>query len=256
VLVSVGAGARLVLVEDRRAGSSAPSWTNAVTEIVLGEGAAIEHVVLLGERADGYHTGGTYVRQARASRFAGKVFSLGARLGRQDTRVLLEGEEAHAELDGLYVVSGREVVDHHTVVDHASPRCTSREFYKGVLDGESRAVFNGAVVIRPHAQKSDAAQSNKNLLLSNDATIDTKPELQIWADDVKCGHGATVGQLDETQLFYLRARGIGADEARTMLVHAFAREIVERIGPQALRADVDALVRERMESLVARGSAA
>jgi len=114
-------------------------------------------------------------------------------------------------------------------------------------------VFNGAVLIRPHAQKSDAAQSNKNLLLSSDATIDTKPELQIWADDVKCGHGATVGQLDEAQLFYLRARGVGPEEARTMLVHAFAREVVGRIGPEALRADVDALVRERMETLVARG---
>jgi Fe-S cluster assembly protein SufD len=255
-LVVLEPGAKLVYVEDRRATATAPAWTNPVTEILLGEGAEIEHVVVLGERADGLHTGATFVRQAARSRFRGRVIALGAKLGRQDTRVLLEGEGAHTELDGLYVVSGSELVDHHTVVDHAAPGCTSREFYKGVLDGSGRAVFNGAVVIRPHAQKSDAGQSNMNLLLSTDATIDTKPELQIWADDVKCGHGATVGQLDDAQLFYLRARGLGEAEARAILVHAFAREIVERIGPQALRADVDALVRERMESLAARNGGA
>jgi Fe-S cluster assembly scaffold protein SufB len=139
--------------------------------------------------------------------------------------VTFAGPGGEATLDGLYVTSGSGLVDHHTTADHAVPGCTSRELFKGVLAGASRAVFNGAVIIRPDAQKSDAGQQNQNLLLSEDATIDTKPELQIFADDVKCAHGATVGQLDEAALFYLRARGIGPLEARAILTHAFAREV-------------------------------
>jgi len=168
---------------------------------------------------------------------------------RDDVHVTFAGEGGEATLDGLFTVSGTQVVDHHTLLDHAAARCTSREQYKGILAGAGHGIFNGAVLIRPDAQKSDSNQRNSNLLLSNDATIDTKPELQIYADDVKCGHGATVGRLDDDALFYLRARGIGADEARAMLVRAFAGEVVDRIEHAGLRAEVDAWIGERMERL-------
>ena len=181
--------------------------------------------------------------------FTSRTFAIGGPLVRDDVHVLFAGREGEATLDGLFVVSGRQHVDHHTSLDHAVPDCRSRELYKGVLSGAGRGVFNGAVIIRPDAQKSDSAQRNPNLLLSEDATIHTKPELQIWADDVKCAHGATVGQLDADALFYLRARGIDDTAARSMLVHAFAREVVERIEHPGLRADVDAWVEARMDRL-------
>jgi Fe-S cluster assembly protein SufD len=256
VLIVVGDGASATVVEDFRDTGDGPGWTNAVTEVVLGAGARIEHVGVLGRAPAAFHTGTVYVRQARASRFAGRVFALGARLARRDTRVLFAEAGADCTLDGLYVVGGEEHVDCHTAVDHARPSGTSRELYKGVLDGAARAVFNGAILIRPDAQKSDAGQDNRNLLLSEDATIDTKPELQIWADDVKCSHGATVGQLDDDALFYLRARGIDLAAARSLLVHAFAREIVERVGHPGLRADLDDLVRDRMAALSGGGKEA
>jgi Fe-S cluster assembly protein SufD len=161
--------------------------------------------------------------------------------------VTFAGEGGSAQLDGLFTVTGDQVVDHHTLLDHAVPRCTSREYYKGVLTGAGRGVFNGAVLIRTDAQKSDSNQRSMNLLLSNDATIDTKPELQIYADDVKCGHGATVGRLDDDALFYLRARGIGASEARALLVGAFAREVVERVQDAGVRAEIGAWIGERMD---------
>ncbi len=255
VLVVVEAGASVRLIEDYRGASPGQSLANAVTEIALVPGASAEHTSLLADMPDGFHVGTVYGRQAGDSRFDARPFALGGRLVRRDVRVTFAGEGAEAQLEGLYVVTGSEHVDHHTLVDHAVPRCRSRELYKGVLAGASRAVWNGAVVIRPDAQKSDAAQSNMNLLLSTDAVIDTKPELQIFADDVKCNHGATVGQLDDDQLFYLRARGIGENAARALLTHAFAREVVERVPHAGFRADLDALVERRMQVVAATGSA-
>jgi Fe-S cluster assembly protein SufD len=248
-------GASVSLIEDYEAASPGQGLANAVTEILLGPGASAEHTSVLEGSTGGFHVGTVYVRQAAASRFTARTFALGGRLVRRDVRVVFAGEEAESSLDGLYVVTGTEHVDHHTLVDHAVPHCTSRELYKGVVAGESRAVWNGAVVIRPDAQKSDAAQSNMNLLLSADATVNTKPELQIFADDVKCSHGATVGQLDDDQLFYLRARGIGEASARALLTQAFAREIVERVSHDALRADLDARVARRMEAVANVGGA-
>lgn len=255
VLIVLEANARLTLIEDYRGASPGGSFANAVTEVVLGEGATLEHVSLLGGASDGdgFHVGTVYVRQEAGSHFTARTFALGGRLVRRDVRIVFTGEGAGAQLDGLYVVTGKEHVDHHTLVDHAVPSCQSRELYKGVLTGESHAVFNGAVLIRPGAQKSDANQSNKNLLLSLDATINTKPELRIFADDVKCGHGATVGQLDEQQLFYLRTRGIAEPAARAILTHAFAREIVDRVPHEGLRADLDAWVFARMEAAALQG---
>jgi len=255
VLVEVGAGASLLLVEDLRHLDPAPDaesgdFVNTVTEIALAPGARCSVVRLVERHPEfEYHVGSTWVRVAAGASFRSLTFATGGALVRDDVHVRFAGEGGEATLDGLFVVSGKGLVDHHTMLDHAVPGCTSRELYKGVIAGSGRGVFNGAVVIRPGAQKSDSAQRNPNLLLSADAVIDTKPELQIYADDVKCAHGATVGQLDDDALFYLRARGIDAVAARTMLVHAFAREMVDRLEHAGLRAQVDAWIESRMERL-------
>ncbi len=251
VLVIAERGARLTVVEDFRASQAAGNLVNSVIEFEIKEGAVVEHVSLLGDVPGSLHVGAAFARLGAGARFASRSFALGGRLSRRDVHVTFAGEGGEADLDGLYVCAGDDLVDHHTIADHAVPKCTSRELFKGVLAGRSRAVFNGAVIIRPNAQKSDARQQNQNLLLSEDAMIDTKPELQIFADDVKCAHGATVGQLDDDALFYLRARGIDPAAARAMLTHAFARAVVERVSPPALRAEIDALVAARMESLTA-----
>ena len=249
VLVVVEPGASLTVIEDFRGAQTAGDFVNAVIEFDLGESATVEHVSLLGEHSESLHVGAAFARLAARARFSSRSIALGGKLLRRDVHVTFAGPGGEATLDGLYVTSGSELFDHHTTADHAVPSCTSRELFKGVLAGASRAVFNGAVVIRPGAQKSDAAQQNQNLLLSEDATIDTKPELQIFADDVKCAHGATVGQLDDAALFYLRARGIDLAQAKAILTTAFAREVVERIPHEGLRADVDALVERRMDAL-------
>ena len=167
-------------------------------------------------------------------------------MARVDIDVALNAEGVQCSLDGLYMSDGRQHIDHHTRIDHARPRGTSREFYKGVLGGASRAVFNGKVIVRAGAQQSDAQQTNRNLLLSDQAEIDTKPQLEIWADDVKCGHGATVGQLDPDQVFYLRARGLDDASARALLVFAFANEVIERLALLPLRQRLDTLLRARL----------
>jgi Fe-S cluster assembly protein SufD len=256
VLVVVEAGASLTLIEDFRALAATPGerFTNAVTELALGEGARVTLVRLVGELENGFHVGAAFARLGAGARLETATFATGGPLVRDDVSVVFAGEGGSASLDGLFVVDGTQHVDHHTTLDHAVPHCESRELYKGVLGGAGRGVFNGAVVIRPDAQKSDSAQQNPNLLLSLDATIHTKPELQIHADDVKCAHGATVGQLAEDALFYLRARGIAEADARALLVHAFAREVVERIEHAGLRADVDAWIEARMARLVERGA--
>ncbi|MEP7029033.1 MAG: Fe-S cluster assembly protein SufD [Candidatus Eisenbacteria bacterium] len=251
VLVIADRGSRVVVVEDFRASQAAGDLVNPVIEFDVREGATVEHVSLLGDVPGSLHTGAAFARIGAGARFASRSIALGGRLTRRDVHVTFAGEGAEIDLDGLYVCAGDDLVDHHTVADHAVPRCTSRELFKGVLAGRSRAVFNGAVIIRPDAQQSDARQQNQNLLLSEDAMINTKPELQIFADDVKCAHGATVGQLDDDALFYLRARGIDPQAARAMLTHAFARSVVDRVSPPALRAEIDAVVEARMESLAA-----
>jgi Fe-S cluster assembly protein SufD len=249
VLVIADRGAKLTVIEDFRASQTPGDFVNAVIEFDLGEGAEVEHVSLLGDEPGALHVGAAFARLGGGARFASRSIALGGRISRRDVHVTFAGAGGEATLDGLYVTSGQGLVDHHTTADHAVPSCSSRELFKGVLAGSSRAVFNGAVVIRPGAQKSDASQQNQNLLLSEDATIDTKPELQIFADDVKCAHGATVGQLDDEALFYLQARGLDPKQARALLTHAFAREVVERIGHAGLRQDVDVLVEERMTAL-------
>ncbi len=203
--------------------------SNPVTEIVAGEGAVVDYTKLQQESERGFHVATLEFHQDRSSSVSTHSIALGGRLAREDLNVVLDGEGAESLLDGLYVTTGDQHVDHHTTLDHAKPHCGSREIYKGVLDGKSSGVFNGKIIVRKDAQKTDAKQSNKNLLLSEGAMINTKPQLEILADDVKCTHGATVGQIDEDAIFYLRTRGIGAEEARSLLTYAFTSEILGRM---------------------------
>jgi Fe-S cluster assembly protein SufD len=242
-------GSSVRVVEQHVAADGGTYLTNAVTDLVLGQGAAVEHHKLQNESPKAFHIATIRARLAVQSRFMSTSFAFGGLLARVGIDVELEGEGASSQLEGLYLADGRQHIDHHTCIDHRQPRGTSRESYKGVLGGAGRAVFNGRVIVRPDAQHSDAQQTNRNLLLSDKAEVDTKPQLEIWADDVKCGHGATVGQLDEDQVFYLRSRGIDDTAARTMLTFAFAREVVDRVSLPELQEKLDELLHERLPQL-------
>jgi Fe-S cluster assembly protein SufD len=244
-LVVLGEGARASVAETF-VGPDAVYLTNAVTEIVLGEGAELEHVRLQDEGAGAFHVGVVLADQAAKASLVAHAISVGARLSRSELRARLLGEEARVSANGLYMADGARLVDNFSWVEHASPRCTTTETYKGILDGNARGVFAGRIRVMPGAQKTVAHQMNSNLLLSEDAIVDTKPQLEIFADDVKCGHGGTVGQLDEAALFYLRSRGVPEADARSLLVYAFAREMVERVGAAALRARAKDLVAARL----------
>ncbi|MBB5423213.1 Fe-S cluster assembly protein SufD [Paraburkholderia sp. JPY158] len=217
-------------------------WTNAVTRIVADEQADVQHYRLQQEGPKAFHIASLAAAQQRGSCFTSHEFAFGAALSRTDICTSLNAANAQATLNGLYFVGGRQHVDHHTRIDHKEPRGTSREYYRGVLDGAARGVFNGRVIVHRDAQQTDTHQANHNLLLSRDAEIDTKPQLEIYADDVKCTHGATVGQLDDSQLFYLRARGVEERMARALLTYAFARDIVERVRIDSLRVRLEDLL--------------
>lgn len=220
-------------------------WRNAVTEIFAGENARVEHVRAQIESPQAFHTGMLQAMQKRDSCVNTFSLSFGAAVARNDIRTRLNGTGCECALDGLYAVSGRQHVDHHTAIDHAMPHCHSHQLYKGVLDEHARGVFNGKIFVRRDAQKTDAVQSNKNLLLSDSAEVNTKPQLEIDANDVRCTHGATVGQLDSTAAFYLRSRGIGAAQARNILTYAFAADALERIGIAPVREYFEARLLER-----------
>jgi Fe-S cluster assembly protein SufD len=248
-IIHASAGAGATIVEHYiGSGHNADNayFTNATTRIVADSRAAIEHYKVQQESGRAFHIASIDTQQAQDSRFTSHSFALGALLSRNDIGTRFNAEGCTAVLNGLYMANGRRHVDHHTSIDHAQPRGTSRELYKGVLDGAARAVFNGKVIVRPNAQKTDARQSNRNLLLSENAEIDTKPQLEIYADDVKCSHGATVGQLDENQLFYLRCRGLPETAARNLLTYAFAEEIIGQVGIAPLRARLERLLIDRL----------
>jgi Fe-S cluster assembly protein SufD len=234
--------------------NSAPYLTNSVSDLRLEEGARLTHCRVQLESAKALHFGTTRIHQKRASFAETFQFSFGAKLARQDLHVSLEGEGAEAVLDGLYQVSGSQHTDHYTLVDHVVPNTTSDQIYKGILDQESRAVFNGHVRIKRDAQKSNAGQKNHNLILSKKAEVDTKPELEIEADDVKASHGATIGQLDPEQIFYFQARGIAEAEAANLLARGFAMDIVFRIRNESVRKCLASLVEERFDLLSKGGS--
>jgi Fe-S cluster assembly protein SufD len=232
VLVTAGEGAQLTLVETY-AGAQASPLVNSVVEIDVGRNAKVNHV-RVHENA-GLQVGRVDVRQAADSRYQSTVITLGGALLRFDVRCLLEGKGAECQLDGAYLVDGEDHVDHHTLVEHRAPHCRSDQTYRGIASGKGTAVFDGIVVVHRDAQKTEAHQENRNLLLSESATVHTKPHLEIDADDVICSHGATVGALDEDQLFYLRARGIPADLAHAMLTFAFLEAIVDRVSHEPTR---------------------
>jgi len=222
-----------------------PSFTNAVTEIVGGENAVIDHYKVNQESEAAYHVAMTQIYLRRNSNFVSHSITLGGALTRNDINTVLDDEGIEATLNGLVVANGRQHVDNHTTIDHAKPHCTSHELYKGIWDGHATGVFNGKIFVRQDAQKTDARQTNQNLLLSQNAVINTKPQLEIFADDVRCTHGATVGQLDEDALFYLRTRGIGKEEARALLTYAFTSDILARIKVEALRTQLEELLASR-----------
>jgi Fe-S cluster assembly protein SufD len=232
-LFVVDRGAQAAIVETFA--GSGRYFTNAVTEIVAGEGAVVDHYKLECESTDAYHVATTQVHQERASSVTTRAVSIGGAVVRNEVNVALTGEGASVVLDGLFVLTGKQHVDNHTVVDHARPHCESLELYKGILDDSARGIFDGKIIVRPGAQKTVSRQTNNNLLLSETAIVDSKPTLEISNDDVKCNHGSTIGQLDEEAMFYLRSRGLGEAEARNLLVYAFASEIVDRMKLEPVR---------------------
>jgi Fe-S cluster assembly protein SufD len=235
ILIVAGDNSRVAVIEHYVGLSGGAYLTNAVTEIVAGAGAHVEHCKIQLESTSAYHVATVQAHLDRGSRCVSRNFSLGARLARNDINAVLNGAGAECAMDGLFLAGGRQHVDNHTCIDHAVPDCTSRERYKGVLDGRARGVFNGRIVVRQDAQHTDAHQSNHNLLLSDDAEVDTKPQLEIFADDVRCSHGATVGNLDNDALFYLRSRGLDEPFARGLLTYAFMREVIDAVDAVPLR---------------------
>jgi Fe-S cluster assembly protein SufD len=246
-LILAQRGARLKVIESYASLSDAARITNAVTELALEEGAEVEHCKVQQESGRAFHIATIQAVQAKDSRWTSHSIATGARLARNQIQTLLNAEGASAILNGLYLGDAGQLIDHHTVVDHARAHCESHEFYHGILADHAHGVFNGKIFVRQDAQKTNAKQTNRNLLLSDDATIDTKPQLEIFADDVKCTHGATVGQLSEEAVFYLRSRGIGAERARRMLIQAFAGDVIGRIGIDQVRAQLEEMLAERFD---------
>ena len=242
-LVVAGRGSRVRIIERHQALGGGCYLGNGVTEIVVAENAIVDHLKLQCEADDAYHVGGTFAEIAADATLRTTSVALGGRWVRNDVHVKLCGAGGTAHLNGLYLGDGRRHVDNYTQVEHAAPHCNSNELYKGVLADASRGVFHGRILVRPGAVKTDAYQNNRNLLLSPDAEADSKPQLEIYADDVRCSHGAVVGQLDDDALFYLRSRGVPLGEARALLVRAFIGDTLRDVDDDALRAFLDDLLR-------------
>ena len=249
-LIVAGRGSQASVIETYVGGAAC--FTNAVTEIVLGDGAVFDHYRIQQESDQAFHVATVQAIQGRQSVFSSHNVALGAALARNDLNSVLDAEGAECFLNGLFFAAGARHVDNHTLLDHAKPHCQSRELYKGILAGHGVGVFNGKIVVRKDAQKTNAIQSSRNLLLSGDAVIDTKPQLEIFADDVRCTHGATVGQIDQEALFYMQSRGIPAGEARQLLVHAFAGEVLDLMkwqpAHEKLAAGLHAILSQVMEA--------
>ena len=241
-LIVVGPDAQCTIVETYD--GLGKYFTNAVTEIVVGDGAVVDHYKVQRESPEAFHVATMHVTLGRSANFTSHSIALGGALVRNDVNATLS-EGSEATLNGLYIVNGKQHIDNHTEIDHAKPHATSHELYKGILDEQATAVFNGRIIVRKDAQKTDSKQTNKNLVLSDEAVINTKPELQILADDVRCTHGATIGQLDEESLFYLQSRGIGRSEARSLLTYAFAQDILDRIRVPALKEQLEKVLFEK-----------
>jgi Fe-S cluster assembly protein SufD len=246
-LILVEHGARASFIESYvTTGSVGRYWTNALTEVVVEANCWVEHTRIQRESERAYHIGGTFVAQDRDSHYRSFTLAMGGALARHNLQARLNDQNVETLLYGLYLTRGTQLVDNHTAIHHDQPNCRSWEVYKGILDDRSRAVFNGKVFVRPEAQKTDAKQTNRNLLLSDGARVDTKPQLEIFADDVKCTHGATVGRLDDIALFYARSRGVPAQEAQRLLTYAFAAEVIGEVALEPVRVELERLLRERL----------
>lgn len=245
-VIVMGENSQFTFIENYVSEDSATGFTDVVTESSLAEKAVLTHYKMQRESSQQFHIATMASRQARDSQWLNHNISLGGGLARNDIHTQLLGEQAHVTMNGLYLISGKQHVDNHSRVDHAVPHTSSEELYKGVLDDKSHAVFNGKVHVHPDAQKTDANQANHNLLISRGAEIDTKPEMEIYADDVVCGHGSTVGQLDLNQLFFLRTRGLDEKTARGLLTFAFAADVIERIEDKAMREAITQMIETRL----------
>jgi Fe-S cluster assembly protein SufD len=247
-LILAESGSRVAVVETYAGTTGAATCTNAVTQVALGEGAQVEHYKIQDEPDTAFHLSLLDVRQGPDSRFSSGSVELGSKIARNEVRVRLEGDGADVAIDSLYLPFGDQHHDNPILIEHAAPRCTSRQLYKGIADDRGHGVFNGHIIVWPGAPGTDASQTNKNLLLSDHAEIDTRPRLEIFTDDVKCTHGAAVGSLDEEALFYLRSRGVPHEAARALLTYAFAREMLDLIPSESLRTHVETLVSARLSS--------
>jgi len=248
VLVVAEENSSATLIENFVARGEERYFTNAVAEVVLKDGAHLEHYRLQRENKNAFHVSTTSAELGRASRYDTTSINLGAQLSRHDISVVMDHEGAETSVDGLYMVDSDQHTDTHSVIDHKQPHCNSHQLYKGILDGNSRAVFNGKIFVREGAQKTDARQTNKNLLLSEKARVDTKPQLEIYADDVKCAHGAAVGQIDPEELFYLEARGISPELGRSLLTYGFAEEVIAKIKLESIRTELDKIVLNQLHA--------
>jgi len=246
-LILMEEGSQAILIEHYWGNNLKPYFTNAVTKVSLGKGARLEHTKIQQESALAYHLGVLAVHQETDSHLTSRVFSLGGALGRSEVETALAEKGAHCLLEGLTLARGKQHLDIRTFIDHLAPSCRSEETFKAVVDNESTAIFDGNILVRENAQKTDARQSNKNLQLSTESKIYSKPQLQIYADDVKCSHGSATGQLDEEALFYFESRGIGKAEAKRILVSAFAGEMVDRVSDEYLKEPLRRMVGEWLE---------
>ena len=255
ILIVAEAGSRATVVE-QYLGDGGASLSCPVSEIVLAKDAVLDHVVVQEEEISARHLAVRQIKLAAASRYSAQTLSLGGALARSDIGVVLDGEGVEASLDGLYLADGAQQADTHLTVRHARPDCSSHQLYKGILAGSARAVFNGRIIVDQDAQKTDANQSNRNLLLSDNATVHSNPQLEIFADDVRCTHGSTVGRLDEEAIFYLRSRGIARDEAIRLLTLAFAGEVLERLPVDELRERLEVVIALRLAAMADNGESA
>ncbi|HXS57909.1 MAG TPA: Fe-S cluster assembly protein SufD [Hanamia sp.] len=252
-LLFVGENSKLQLVETYQTFGSMDSFTNEVLEVVVNTNAFFEYYKMQNDSSNASHVGTTHIRQIGKSYAHTVVVSLNGGMIRNNTNIIMEAAGNEAHMYGLYLLKGNTHVDNHTLVDNRMPNCFSNELYKGVMDGRSTGVFSGKIFVRPDAQKTNAYQTNNNILLSDNASVNTKPQLEIFADDVKCSHGCTVGRLDEEALFYLRARGISKEHAQAMLLHAFASNVIEQIKIEPLREYAEQLIVERLIEVETEG---
>lgn len=248
-LIIADAGSQLTVVEEFVSLGDGVHFSNVVTELVAGDNAVVRHCVIEREGEEAFNIGTLRIEQGRDSNVSSHSILIGGRLVRNNVHPVMAGEGGHCLINGLFLPRGRQHIDNFMRVEHAAPHCDSRQFYNGILDGHAHGVFAGIIVVHKDAQKTDAKQTNRNLLLSKNAQVDSKPQLEIYADDVKCTHGATIGQLDSDAIFYLRTRGVPEADARALLIYAFANENLERIQDRAVRAYAEAVVAERIPEI-------